>query len=63
MTHIFVDNNNNPVIDNVPMTISVSGQVLTIGGISIDESRITDSGVRDILRIINGQTIYGTIPR
>ena len=62
MTHIFVDNNNNPVIDNVPMTISVSGQVLTIGGISIDESRITDSGVRDILRIINGQTIYGIIP-
>ena len=59
VTQIFVDNN--PVIYNVPMTISVSGQVLTIGGISIDESRITDSGVRDILRIINGQTIYGTV--
>ena len=59
VTQILVDNN--PVIYNVPMTISVSGQVLTIGGISIDESRITDSGVRDILRIINGQTIYGTV--
>ena len=59
VTQIFVDNN--PVIYNVPMTISVSGQVLTIGGIDIDESRITDSGVRDILRIINGQTIYGTV--
>src|SRR5215211_4102414 len=48
MTRIFVDGNT-PVIDNVPMTISIRGQVLAIEGIDIDETRITDTGQRDIL--------------
>ncbi|MDQ4012132.1 MAG: hypothetical protein M3146_00230, partial [Thermoproteota archaeon] len=52
-----------PVINNVPMTISIRGQVLAIEGIDIDETRITDTGQRDILSIIDGQTIYGSIPR
>jgi hypothetical protein len=62
MTRIYV-NSNIPIIDDVPMTISIRGQVLAIDGISIDEARITDPAVRDILSIINGQSIYGTIPR
>ena len=52
-----------PAIDNVPMTISTSGQVLAIQGISIDESRIIDTTARDVLSIIDGQKIYGTISR
>jgi hypothetical protein len=62
MTRIYV-NSNIPVIDDVPMTISIRGQVLAIDGITIDEARITDTTVRDILSIIDGQSIYGTIPR
>src|SRR5918996_2071743 len=62
MTRIYVDGNT-PIIDNVPMTISIRGQVLAIEGIDIDETRITDTGQRDILSILDGQTIYGTIPR
>ena len=61
MTRISV-NNNTPVIDNVPMTISIRGQVLAIEGIDIDETRITDTGQRDILRIIDGQSIFGVVP-
>jgi hypothetical protein len=45
------------------MTISTSGQVLAIQGISIDESRIIDTTARDVLSIIDGQKIYGTISR
>jgi hypothetical protein len=52
-----------PAIDNVPMTISTTGQVLAVQGISINESRITDTAARDVLSIIDGQTIYGTISR
>ena len=52
-----------PAIDNVPMTISTSGQVLAIRGISIDEPRIIDTTARDVLSIIDGQKIYGTILR
>jgi hypothetical protein len=62
MTRISVDSNT-PVIDNVPMTISIRGQVLAIEGITIDEARITDTGVRNILSIIDGQSIYGIVPR
>jgi hypothetical protein len=62
MTHIFVDGNT-PVIDNVPMTISIRGQVLAIEGIDIDETRITDTGQRNILSIIDGQSIYGIVSR
>src|SRR5215211_2903506 len=62
MTRIFVDGNT-PVIDNVPMTISIRGQVLAIEGIDIDETRITDTGQRDILSIIDGQSIFGIVSR
>jgi hypothetical protein len=60
---IYLNNSSTPVIDNVPMTISIRGQVLAIEGIDIDETRITDPGQRDILSILDGQSIYGTIPR
>ena len=62
MTHIYVDGNT-PVIDNVPMTISIRGQILAIEGIDIDETRIADTGQRDILSIIDGQSIYGVVSR
>ena len=61
--NIFLDGGTTPVIDNVPMTLSISGQVLAIQGIDIDEARITDTGQRDIIGILDGQSIYGTIPR
>jgi hypothetical protein len=61
ITRISVDSNT-PIIDNVPMTISIRGQVLAIEGIDIDETRITDTGQRDILSIIGGQSIYGVVP-
>src|SRR5215203_165958 len=61
-TRISVDGNT-PMIDNVPMTISIRGQVLAIEGIDIDETRITDTGQRNILSIIDGQSIYGVISR
>ena len=62
MTRIYVDSNT-PIIDNVPMTISIRGQVLAIEGIDIDETRITDTAQGDIISIFDGQSIYGTIPR
>jgi len=62
MTRIYVDGNT-PIIDNVPMTISIRGQVLTIEGIDIDETGITDTGQRNILSIIDGQSIYGIVSR
>jgi hypothetical protein len=62
MTRIYVDSNT-PVIDNVPMTISIRGQVLVIDGIDIDETRVTDTGQRDILSIIDGQSIFGIVSR
>ncbi len=62
MTRIYVDSNT-PIIDNVPMTISIRGQVLAIEGIDIDETTITNTGQRDILGIIDGQSIYGIVAR
>ncbi|MCY1156091.1 MAG: hypothetical protein MOP48_97 [Nitrososphaera sp.] len=62
MTRIYVDSNT-PIIDNVPMTISIRGQVLAIEGIDIDETRITDPGQQDIIRIIDGQSIFGIVSR
>ena len=59
--NIFLDGGTTPVIDNVPMTLSISGQVLAIQGIDIDEARITDTGQRGIISVIDGQTIYGSI--
>jgi hypothetical protein len=61
--NIFLNGSPTPVLDNVPMTISIRGQVLAIEGIDIDETRITDTGQRDIISILDGQSIYGTIPR
>jgi hypothetical protein len=60
---IYLNGGATPVIDNVPMTLTVRGQVLAIGGIDIDESRITDTGQRGVISVIDGQTIYGSIPR
>jgi hypothetical protein len=60
---IYLNGSPTPVIDNVPMTISIRGQVLAIENIDIDEARITDTAQRDILSILDGQSIYGTIPR
>jgi hypothetical protein len=62
MTRIYIDGNT-PIIDNVPMTISIRGQVLAMEGIDIDETRITDAGQRDILSIIDGQSIFGIVSR
>jgi hypothetical protein len=62
MTRIYVDSNT-PIVDNVPMTISIRGQVLAIEGIDIDETTITDTGQQDILSIIDGQSIYGIVAR
>ena len=60
---IFLNGGTTPIIDNVPMTLSIRGSVLAIEGIDIDETRITDTGQGDIIRVIDGQSIYGTIPR
>jgi hypothetical protein len=60
---IYLNGSPTPVLDNVPMTISIRSQVLAIEGIDIDETRITDTGQRDIISILDGQSIYGTIPR
>jgi hypothetical protein len=62
MTRIYVDSNT-PIVDNVPVTISIRGQVLAIESIDIDETTITDTGQRDILSIIDGQSIYGIVAR
>ncbi len=60
---IFLNGGTTPIIDNVPMTLSIRGSVLAIEGIDIDETRITDTAQGDIIRAIDGQSIYGTIPR
>jgi hypothetical protein len=60
---IYLDGGTTPIIDNVPMTLTVRGQSLAIQGIDIDETRITDTGQRDILSVIDGQSIYGIVPR
>jgi hypothetical protein len=61
MTRISV-NGNAPIVDNVPLTISIRGQVLAIEGIDIDETTITDTGQQQILSLIDGQSIYGLVP-
>jgi hypothetical protein len=60
---IYLDGGATPVIDNVPMTLTVRGQSLAIQGIDIDESRIADTGQRDTMSVIDGQSIYGIVPR
>jgi hypothetical protein len=61
--NIYFNGSPTPVINNVPMTISIRGQVLAIEGIDIDETRIADPAQREILSILDGQSIYGTTPR
>jgi hypothetical protein len=61
--NIYLNGGTTPAIVSVPMTISIRGQTLAIEGIDIDETRVTDTEQRDILSIIDGQSIYGTIPR
>jgi hypothetical protein len=60
---IFLDGGTTPVIDNVPMTLTIRGKTLAIQGIDIDEARITDTGQRGIISVIDGQTIYGIISK
>jgi len=60
---IYLNGGTTPVIDNVPMTLTIRGQSLAIQSIDLDESRITDTGQRDAISVIDGQSIYGTIPR
>ena len=59
---IYVDSSV-PIVDDVRMMLSIRGQVLALDGIDIDETRVADTGIRDILSAIDGQSIYGTIPR
>jgi hypothetical protein len=61
--NIFLNGSPTPIIENVPMTLAVRGQTLALEGIDIDEASITDPAQRDILSIIDGQSIYGTFPR
>jgi hypothetical protein len=61
--NIYINGGTTPAIENVPMTLTGRGQVLAIQGIDIDETMITNAGQRDILSIIDGETIYGTRPR
>jgi hypothetical protein len=61
--NIYINGGATPIIDNVPMTLAIRGQSLAVEGIDIDETRITDPGQLEIVRVIDGQSIYGTIPR
>ena len=58
---IYLDGSSIPVISNVPMTLTIRGQVLAVENIDIDETRIADAGQRDALSAIDGQSVYGTI--
>src|SRR5215208_7608398 len=62
---IYLDGAATPIIDNVPMTLTVRGQSLAVQGIDIDETRIADTGggQRDAISVIDGQSIYGIVPR
>src|SRR5215204_1823247 len=61
---IKVDGGATPIIDNVPMTLTVRGQSLAVQGIDIDETRIADTGgQRDAISAIDGQSIYGIVPK
>lgn len=61
--NFFLNGSPTPIVENVPMTLAVRGQTLALEGIDIDEASITDPAQRDILSIIDGQSIYGTFPR
>jgi hypothetical protein len=59
---IYLDSDATPIIDNVPMTLTVRGQSLALQGIDIDVARIADTGQRDAISVIDGQSIYGIVP-
>ena len=59
---IYLDSGATPIIDNVPMTLTVRGQSLALQGIDIDVARIADTGQRDAISVIDGQSIYGIVP-
>ena len=61
--NIFLNGGTAPVIENVPMTLTVRGQTMALEDIDIDETTITDPGQLEIISIIDGQSIYGTFPR
>jgi len=61
--NIFVDGATTPTVENAPMTLAVRGQTVALQGIDIDETRIADPTQQQILSVIDGQTIYGTVPR
>lgn len=61
VSRIYLDGGVVPDIDNVPMTLSIRGQTFAIENIDVDETRITDPRQRDILSIIDGETIYGIV--
>ena len=58
---IYLNASSVPVISNVPMTLTIRGQVLAVENINIDETRIADPGQWDAISAIDGQSIYGTI--
>jgi hypothetical protein len=59
---IFLDGSPTPVIDNVPMRLSLRGHTFAIQDIAIDETRLTDPSIRDALSAIAGRTVFGTVP-
>ena len=61
VSRIYLDGGVVPVIDYVPMTLSMRGQTLAIENIDVEETTITDPRQRGILSIIDGQTIYGIV--
>jgi hypothetical protein len=61
--NIFLNGSPTPVIENVPMTLTVRGQTLALENIDIDETGVTDTAQQDTLSIIDGQSLYGTFPR
>jgi hypothetical protein len=58
---IYLDGGATPVIGNVPMTLTIRDQSLTIENIDVDETRITDPRQRDAISAIDGQSIYGIV--
>ena len=61
--NIFLNGGATPIIEDVPMTLSVRGQTMALENIDIDETMITDPGQLEVINILDGQSIYGTFPR
>jgi hypothetical protein len=58
---IYLDGGATPVINSVPMTLTIRDQSLAIENIDVDETRITDPGQRDAISAIDRQSIYGIV--